>query len=61
MIGGLKVTIKIGVRDNLLHQSLQILAKVNLVDTTNISNRILFLEFNSLHVKNLFTNAHQNG
>jgi hypothetical protein len=61
MNGGLKVTIKVRVRNNLLPQSLQTLARINSLDVINISNRRLFLQFNSLHVKKLFTNAHQNG
>jgi hypothetical protein len=61
MNGGLKVTIQVKVKYNLLPQSLQTLARVNLVDNTNISNRNLFPKFNSLNVKKLFTNAHQNG
>jgi hypothetical protein len=61
MNGGLKVTIKVKVKDNLLLQSLQTLTKVNLVDNKNIFNRGLSLEFNSFHVRKLFTNTHQNG
>jgi hypothetical protein len=61
MNGGLKVTIKVRVRNNLLPQSLQTLAIVNSVDNINISNGGLSLELNSLHVRKLFTNAHQNG
>jgi hypothetical protein len=51
MNGGLKVTIKVKVKYNLLPQSLQTLAKVNSVDNTYISNRKLFPKFNSFHVK----------
>ncbi len=61
MNGGLKITIKVRVRNNLLPQSLQTLAIVNSVDNINISNGGLSLELNSLHVRKLFTNAHQNG
>jgi hypothetical protein len=61
MNGGLKVTIKIKVKYNILPQSLQTLAKVNLVDNTIIFNKGLFPKFNSLHVRKLFMNAHQNG
>jgi hypothetical protein len=40
---GLKVTIKIKVKDNVLLQSLQTLAKANLVDSTNILSLIPFM------------------
>jgi hypothetical protein len=37
------------------------LVRVNSVNNINIYNRGQSLEFNSLHVKKLFKNAHQNG
>jgi hypothetical protein len=40
---GLKVTIKIIVKENMLLQSLQTLAKANLVDSTNILSLIRFM------------------
>jgi len=59
--GGLKVTIKDKIKYNLLPESLQTLATINLIDNTNIFNRRLSFEFNSLYVIKLFMNAHQNG
>jgi hypothetical protein len=61
MNGTLKVTIEVKVRYNLLPQSLQTLARVNSIDSSNISNRRLFPKFNSFHVRKLFMNAHQIG
>jgi hypothetical protein len=43
MNAGLKVTIKIKVKDNVLLQSLQTLTKANLVDSTNILSLISFM------------------
>ncbi len=53
MNAGLKVTIKIKVKDNVLLQSLQTLTKANLVDSTNILSLISFMWKNCLqmHIK----------
>ncbi len=49
---GLKVTIKIIVKENMLLQSLQTLAKANLVDSTNILSLIRFMWiFLQMHIK----------
>jgi hypothetical protein len=40
---GLKVTIKVRVKDNMLLQSLQTLARVNSVNSTNILSLIPFM------------------